>query len=620
LPTGYAGKLLFVDLTTEKIQEETLGEDLANDFIGGYGIGAKILYDRMPAGADPLGPDSYIGFMTGLTNDTKSLFGGRYTLVHKSPITGGWNDANSGGHFGPELKKAGYDGLFVYGKAKKPVYIYIKDGNVEICSAENLWGKTTKETLERLKEETGEEKIRASIIGKTGENQSYLACPINDRHRAPGRGGGGAVMGSKNLKAVAVRGTHKTDVADPDKIRDANMEISKNKKENKGIQRLGDRGTGGGTPSASLSGDAPVKNWKGVGIIDFGETSAENVGSKNLDRYKTEKYHCNSCPLGCGAEYSVPDGRWPVESTQRPEYETAGAFGPTLLCDEEDVIIHCNELCNIHGMDTISAGMTIAWAMECYEEGLLSRDDLDGIDLSWGNGEAIVQMLEKMVKGEGVGKTLANGSAYAAKHFGKGEEYLQTASGIELPMHDPRYAPGLARTYQFDPTPGRHVKGGLGSLHMGNKQKGDKYDYEDTGEIDVKLMVHREILNTAGFCLFGSGVTPRRLHHQFIEGITGREFNDEIAYKTGLRIYIQRHVFNLREGIAPKDMTLTLRAVGQPPQEAGPLEGKTVDHKKLGENFFTTLGWDLDSGKPPKKQMENLGGLENVIEDLYGPS
>ena len=620
MPTGYAGKLLFVNLSTEEIQEEELSQELTEQFLGGYGIGAKILYDRMPKGADPLGPDSYIGFMTGMTNDTKTLFGGRYMLVHKSPVTGGWNDANSGGHFGPELKKAGYDGLFVYGKSEKPVYLYIHDGEAEIRSAEDLWGKTTKETLEILKEKTGEEKVRAAIIGTAGENQSYLACPINDGHRAPGRGGGGAVMGSKNLKAVAVRGTLKTEVADPDLIRDTNMEITKSMKENKGMQRLGERGTGGGTPANSLSGDAPVKNWKGIGILDFGEDSAEKVGSENMDRYKTGKYHCNSCPLGCGATYEVEDGRWPVGDTERPEYETSGAFGPTLLCDEEDVIIYCNELCNLHGIDTISTGMTIAWAMECYEEGILTKEELDGIDLTWGNGEAIVEMVGKMIRSEGAGKILANGSAYAAKHFGKGEEYLQTASGIELPMHDPRYAPGLARTYQFDPSPGRHVKGGIGGLHMSNKQEGDKYDYNDTGEKDVELTAHREVLNSAGLCLFGSGATPRRLQHQLIRGITGRDFNNDMGYETGLRIYIQRHAFNLREGITPKDMTITLRAIGEPPQTGGPLEGITVDHKKLGENFYTTLGWDMDTGVPPKEQMEKLGGLEKVIEDLCGTS
>ncbi|QSX09117.1 aldehyde ferredoxin oxidoreductase family protein [Alkalibacter rhizosphaerae] len=614
---GYAGKLLFVDLTKGTMTEESVSEDLAYKYVGGYGIGAKILYERMPAGTDPLGPESMLGFMTGPSNGTKAFFGGRYTVVHKSPVTGGWNDANSGGYFGPELKKAGYDGVFFSGISEKPVYLYINDGKAELRDAAHLWGKDAKETWELLKEETGEPRLRISAIGPSGEKVGLISCPINDGHRAPGRGGTGAVMGSKKLKAIAVRGTGNVPVADPEKITAINKRFAEGMKGNPGAQGFGTYGTGVGTGASALNGDSPVKNWGGVGIVDFGEESAEKVAATTFDaKYKTKKYACSTCPLGCGAEYEVNDGRWPLGPTERPEYETAAAFGSTLLCDEMDVIFKCNEICNRYGMDTISAGMTVAWAMECYNNGILSKEELDGIDLTWGNGEAIVALTQKMADGEGVGAVLLNGSAFAAKHFGKGEEYLQTASGIELPMHDPRLAPGFARTYQYDPTPGRHVKGGLGLAQMNNAPIGDKYDYSDTGFLDTRMTSSTEITNSGGFCLFMSVAGDPATQNEYLEAIFGKPFGPEIADETGLRILNLRQAFNIREGILRKDMSIPSRSVGKPPLTAGPLEGVTVDNERLGENFFEHVGWDKETGKPSKEVLEQLG-LDFVAEDLY---
>lgn len=614
---GYAGKMLFINLSNSSIEEKEVTKELAENFIGGYGFGAKILYDMMPAGADPLGPENVMGFITGPASATKALFGARYTTVHKSPVTGGWNDANSGGYFGPELKKAGYDALFVNGISDKPVYIYINDGKVEIRDASHLWGLDTKKVWEVLKEETGEPKIRVSAIGPAGERQSLISCPINDGHRAPGRGGGGAVMGSKKLKAIVVRGAKNIPVAHPEKVLEINKKISDFMKDNQTAYAFGTWGTGVGTPASALSGDSPVKNWGGVGIIDFDDEKAQKVGAVALDRYKTKKYNCSSCPLGCGAEYKVEDGRWPLEQTERPEYETAAAFGSTLLCDEADAILKCNEICNIFGFDTISAGMTIGWAMEYYEEGILSKEDLDGIELTWGNGKAIVEILQKMADGDGCGAVLANGSEYAAKYWNKGEEFLQTASGIELPMHDPRFAPGLSRTYKYDPTPGRHVKGGLGSIQM-TDHKEENYNYDETGEFDFQLTANTEIMNASSLCYFNSLCSPPETQNEFISAITGMEFNDEIALKTGHRIYMMRHAFNIREGIKPSDMEISKRAIGDPPLEEGPLKGYSIDVDLLARNFFEVAGIDFNTGKPYRETLEDLGHLDEVIKDLYG--
>lgn len=614
---GYIGKMLFVNLTDGMMEEKALSEEMAKKFIGGYGIGSKILYDMMPAGTDPLGPDSMLGFTTGPANGSKAFFGSRYTLVHKSPVTGGWNDANSGGYFGPELKKAGFDAVFFSGISEKPVYLWINDGKSELRDASSIWGLDTKETWEALKTETAQPKVRVVAIGQAGERVSLLSCPINDGHRAAGRGGGGAVMGSKRLKAIAVYGTHETPVAHPEKVNEINRKLTLAMKESPLVPAFGGYGTGVGTAASALNGDSPVKNWGGVGIVDFGEEKAAGLGVPSFEeKYHTKKYACANCPLGCGAEYEVKDGRWPLAQTERPEYETLAAFGSTLLNGDLDAIMKCNEICNRYGMDTISAGMTIAWAMECYSNNLLSREELDGIDLSWGNSEAVVALMQKMADGEGVGAVLANGSAYAAKSFGKGAEYLQTAQGIELPMHDPRLAPGFARTYQYDPTPGRHVKGGLGMPQMLGMLPGDKYDYDATGYLDAVMTASTEINNTAGFCMFLGLVGPQGTQNEYLEAITGQSFKDQDGLSTGLRILTMRQAFNSREGIRRPQRTIAPRAVGKPPLTEGPLANVTVDNEKIADNFFAFVGWDKATGIPTESTLKKLG-LENVTEDLY---
>lgn len=618
---GYAGKLLFVDLTKGTIEERELAEDLAKNFIGGYGIGVRILYDMMKPGADPLGPDNVLGFITGPLTGTGAFFGSRYTVVCKSPVTGGWNDANSGGYFGPELKKAGFDAVFISGASDKPVYLWIKDGQAEIRDASKLWGKDTIETLEALIEETGEKKLRASVIGPGGEKLSLMACPINDEHRAPARGGSGAVMGSKKLKAVAVRGTGKIPVVNSDKIKEINKTIAAAMKSGPSAEMMGgfgEYGTGVGTGASALSGDSPVKNWGGVGVVDFGEESANKVAAPAFDaQYKTKKYACANCPLGCGAHYEVKEGKWPLGKTERPEYETAAAFGVLCLNDDIEAIFKCNHICNTYGLDTIAVGGTVAWAIECYENGLFTKEDTGGIELTWGNAEAIVEITQAIADQTGFGKVLALGSAAAAEKLGKGHEYLQTVKGIEMPMHDPKLGPGFARTYQYDPTPARHVKGGTGMLQMSDPRP-TKYNYKGTGFMDLSVTAMIEVLNAAGLCLFGMFAAPPESQPAFIEAATGWTFKGQDQLNAGIRIMCMKQAFNLREGLEPADFVIPPRSVGEPPQTAGPLAGITIDHKTLAKNFFNTIGWDVETGKPHQGVLEKLGGMDDVVEDLYG--
>jgi aldehyde:ferredoxin oxidoreductase len=616
---GYAGKMLFVDLSNGKIETKELTEETAQRFVGTYGIGARVLYDMMKPGVDPLGPEAVLGFVTGPLNGTGALFGGRYAVVCKSPVTGGWNDANSGGYFGPELKKAGFDAVFVSGAADKPAYIYIEDGKAEIRDAANLWGKMSVETLEALIEETGEKNLRAAVIGPAGEKQSLMACIINDRHRAAGRGGAGAVMGAKKLKAIAVKGTGEVPVADPEKLKEVNRMTTdgmKNGSNAETVKGYSDYGTGMGTSGYALSGDSPVKNWGGVGILDFGEESARKIDSIALDKYKTKKYACASCALGCGAYFKVDSGEWPLGETFRPEYETAAAFGTMCLNDNAESIMKCNHTCNEYGLDTISAGATVAWAIECYENGLFTKEETGGIELTWGNAKAIVEITQAIAEMTGFGELLALGSAKAAEKLGKGSEYLQTIRGMELPMHDPRFAPGYTRTYQFDPSPARHVKGGLGGLQARDPGPG-KYDSSDTGAMDMMLTGIYEVLQVSGICLF-SLFAQLDLAPRMLEAVTGWNCDNEFQTSATKRIMNMRHAFNLREGQKPADFAAPKRSVGEPPQEEGPLAGCRVDHKSLMRNFFAVMNWDEETGKPSRESLESLGGLDDVVQDLYG--
>ncbi len=604
---GYAGKLLYIDLTDGTIDEKPLSEEIASKFVGGYGIGARILYETMKKGADPFGPENILGFVSGPLNATNAFFGGRYAVVCKSPITGGWNDANSGGFFGPQLKRAGFDGVFISGFSRKPVYLFIKDGRAEIRDAKNIWGKDCTEAQEDLIKETGASNLRSALIGPGGEKRTLTAAIIHDRHRAAARGGCGAVMGSKNLKAVAVTGSTKITVANRAKIKEINREIldwMKNGPTKEMVKNWGTFGTGGDTGMNGLIGDTPAKNWSGAGDVDMGEEKLFKLATGTYDeKYNTKKYSCAQCPLGCGAHYSIQEGKWPLLETDRPEYETLGAFGAMALNDNAESIIKCNDICNRYGLDTMSIGSTIAWAIECYEKGILAKEDTEGIELTWGNADSIVAITQAIAERTGFGDILANGSMQAAETLGKGKEYLQTVRGIELPMHDPRLSPYLARTYQCDPTPGRHVKGGLGIADLGVPDE-VKFRFEGRGQEDADATCCWEVMSSAGTCAFSNFCMPPDALKNLIEAVTGWEID---MVRTGKRILNMRHLFNLREGLKPIHDLLPERCVGKPPLTKGPLSGNIVDHVRIAENFFEAIGWDKETMMPDEESLEDMG-------------
>ncbi len=611
---GYAGKMLFINLSTNSVEEKELSREMTELFLGGYGIGAKVLYDMMPAGCDVFGEDSMIGFTVGPCTGTGATMSGRWTAVHKSPVTGGWNDSNCGGFFGPELKKAGFDAVFVNGIADKPVYVWIKDGTVEIRDASHLWGKSIKETEAALRDELDEPRMQSAAIGQAGENLSYIATIMNDRHRAAGRAGAGSIMGSKKLKAIVVKGSATYEVAEPEAFKALNKKMAgflANPPETprgESLRTFKKYGTTTSNGVRIISGEAPIKNWSGSGLHEIGEEKAETLGGPYFDKnYNVKPYGCANCAIRCGAYYEVKEGKYYSGETDRPEYETLASFGENCLLTDIDAIIRLNEMSNEGGIDTISAGSTLAWAMEAYEHGMLSKEDLEGAELTWGNGEAMIELLDKMIHGQGVGKKLMNGQRFAIASFGRGEEFETTASGIEPGLHDSRRSKGYNRIYQYDPTPGRHMKGGAPTAEL---------DVPNRPKVDVEKMTSVEVLNSAGFCAFSAQGFKTDTINKFLSYTTGRSFDFEEQMRTGKRIYFMRHLFNLREGITKKDMTLSPRLNG--PLKEGPLAGVIIPTEKMGNDFFRELGWDTETLIPPKEWLEDLGGFEFAYDFLYG--
>ena len=607
---GYTGKLLFVNLTDKSYEVRDLKESDARDYWGGQALGAKILYEEMPPNVDVFGEESMVGFVSGPLNNNGVLFGGRYTVVSKSPMSNTWNDANSGGGFGPVMKQAGYDAVFVKGISDKPVYIFLDDTKVEILDAKPIWGLTILAAEEKLQEMYGKN-VNAALIGPAGEHVGRMACVMNDGHRAAGRGGSGAVMGSKKLKAIVVRGTQKQEIFDRDRVLAINKEtiIGVNERG----ERMGAYGTGAGYVNSVITNDASIKNWTGYSTKDYPEDIAEPVGSQGIDFSKTAKYNCHTCPLGCGAFHDYPSERWDLKHSPRPEYETMGAFGSQMANSDVESIFQSNNICNDYGFDTISAGATVAWAMECYEEGILSKEELDGIELSWGNGDAIVAIMEKMGKAEGVGAILQHGSKYAADYFNKGHECLVVANGIEEPQHDSRLIYGLMRIYQYDPTPGRHMKGGFG--WGGRHMTGHDVDYRGTGYKDIVGISRTEITNASGTCAFGNGYFNVV---DMVEAVTGFKYSAAERLALGLRFYMIRHAFNVREGMRRKDYVISERYYKSNPPFDGPIKDILVDKELLADNLFNALGLDMDT-VPLKAALENLGALDFVIDDIYPP-
>lgn len=619
MANGFMGKLLNVDLSSGRMTEEPLDAAICRDYVGGYGLGARLLYERIPKGADPLGPQNVLGFLTGPLTGTPAIIGSRFVAVAKSPKTGGWGDANCGGHFGPHLKFAGFDGVLFSGISAKPVYLFIDEGRPQLLDAADLWGLGVT-ALEDLLVQRHGKSIQVCSIGPAGERLSLGACIMNDKERAAGRSGLGAVMGAKRLKCVVVKGKMTVPVHDVQKMKELRKTYLK---QATGAFELFNRyGTAGITHDAILSGDSPVKNWGGAGTTDFPSQRGRRISDEavvGLEGYKS--YGCWHCPIACGGKVTQKGGRFPLALNDgvghKPEYETLAMFGPNLLNDDLASIVKLNEICNNLGMDTITVGATIAYAVECCENGLITRQQADGLDLRWGNAPAIVALAEKIGRREGFGDVLADGVWAAWKNLGRiGTEYAVHIQGEEIPAHDPKFTPGLASTYWLTATPGRHTQGGELVAGPGVAvPEADKYVYSGQAEGHHILVAAVEVVNAAGLCLFGYLSYPFKAVLEQLSAATGEAWDVERIVTTGTRIYTMRHAFNLREGLNPLARNMPGRIVGEPPLKEGNVKEITVDYRTLAREFLERLNWDLRTTVPKEESLKQLG-MEFLAEDL----
>jgi len=658
---GYMGRILWVDLDTGEIRREAVDDQVYEEVLSGVGLGARILYSRIPAGADPLGPDNVIGFVSGLLTGTGSVLTGRWTLCAKSPLTRGWGDANCGGNLSPAMKRAGVDGIFVRGIADRPKVLVVDGEEARLEDAGDLWGMDCIETEDLLKSRLPANggKWQVACIGPAGEKLSLIAGVSNDRGRFAARSGIGAVMGSKKLKALAVRGKTKIEVTDKDAVMRLTRDFSDGLKKGEAMMNvLGNRvfrllgkvgrfgpvmrqpadafrfilkkyGTSGLTTFSAENGDSPVKNFRGVGFQDFPSRLASKIGDDAVIRYEVKKYACYSCPIKCGGIVAVPGGPHPVEESHKPEYETLCAFGTLCLVDDLETIIKINDICNRAGLDTISTGVVCAFAFECFERGALTAADTGGLRLAWGDAAALLELVKLIAAREGVGDVLADGVKRAAERIGEGSEaWAMHAGGQELPMHDPRFDTSYGVTYQCDPTPGRHTVAAatwadlmlieryfpeVGSFAMMARKSTVRKPDHHVRTVVYNAKFH-QVLNGVGVCLFGISAGPRMPVMEWTNAATGWRKTPADYLKIGERILLLRQAFNVREGLKPKDFAIAERAVKA--QRAGPHAGADLDTDEMRALFLRAFGWDQESGRPAREALDALG-LDDVVDDLY---
>jgi aldehyde:ferredoxin oxidoreductase len=610
---GYIGKNLWVDLSKKKLEDEVLDEKLCRQFIGGYGMGARILFNRQKPGVDPLGPENILGFTTGMLTGTPAISASRYIVVGKSPLTGGWGDANSGGYFGPHLKFAGYDSVFFSGISEKPVYLFINNGKAELRDAAHLWGKDSFETENMLRSELGKD-VEVTCIGQAGEKVALIAAVMNNKGRAAGRSGLGAVMGSKKLKAVVVKGSMKIPMADETRANDLRKKYLGELTGH--YEMISKYGTPAIVIMCAESGDTPTKNWSGTAVIDFPEyalLSADPV----LER-QVRKYACYRCPIACGGHMKEGTGEYKYEAgAHKPEYETLGMFGANCLNNNLESIIKVNDICNRYGIDTISGGAAIAFAIECYERGLITKKDTDGIEMTWGNHKSIVAMTEKLVKREGFGDVLADGIKKAAQRIGKGsDQYAMHIQGQEAPAHDPKFGYHWGISYRMDATPARHTQGPGMPMPGLPIPKFDPKSFSGRGEAHKMGHSFSHVVSSSGTCLFLYWALPSVFAFlDFMRAVSGWDLTIEELIKTGERVLNIRHAFNIREGLNPLKFKVPDRIIGNPPPKEGPLKGVTVDEETMDREYLTALDWDLETAKPSKKKLQELG-LEDVAKEI----
>ncbi|NOY70106.1 MAG: aldehyde ferredoxin oxidoreductase family protein [Deltaproteobacteria bacterium] len=623
---GYAGQILYIDLTSGDIKKKALDTDFARDNIGGLGFITRLYIDLIKKGPapDPLSPDNPFIIMTGPLTGMKLNGVARWAVGTRSPLTGFWGDSNTGGYFGSSLKFAGYDGMVITGKSEKPVYIHINDKTVEIRDAAVYWGLDVYDTTDRMTEALKPESTKPGhvlCIGPAGENLVKFASLLNHKGYACGRTGMGAVWGSKNLKAIYATGTNRVEPADPDRLKALRDELKTVYEESIFIDAIHASGTPAHIDVGIIGGDIPIKNYSENQWEDIDDIGPSAIEEKIHTGHRT----CYGCGVACKKNAEVKNGPFSMENGPGPEYETVVAFGAMCLNKDIESIAKANEICNRYGMDTITCGSTIAFAIECFENGLIDESTTDGIRLNWGNAEAIVAMTEKIGRQEGFGAVLALGSATAAKKIGKGaERFLTTVKGLEAPMHDPRGFHGYGLAYGVSPRGACHeasltfeVEGGAMYVPEIEILAEDYEEHSSEGRAVLNAAAEDYGMffsNCAIFCNLGAVPLNATQTVGIVNAVTGFNYSLDEVLTIGKRVwYAKRGLTNLFGARAADDH---LPARLMTPINDGPTEGSIPDMNKMLSEFYALRGFN-ENGVPKRGVLESMD-LADLAELLYG--
>jgi len=603
---GFWGKLIYIDLGDRRTEIRDVDEGIFNEYLSGSGLAAKILYEEFDNTLEPLIPNSPLVIITGLLTGTPVPCACKTSFCARSPQTGIWDEATVGGYFGAELKFTGYDGLIITGKSREPVYLWITEEKIEIKSAKHLWGKDTFTTAEMLLKET-DPKARVACIGQAGENLCGIASVMIDgwESRAAARGGIGAIMGSKNLKAIVVRGTKRPQISKREKLLSSIKETLPFLRDTTdGLRKFG---TAVGMYSVvEASGDLPIRNWlQGK----WEEGAKKTTGETLVKRFLEKNYGCFGCPIRCGKIIKIKN-----KIMHGPEYESNAALGALCLNDDLESISEANELCNRYGLDTISSGSVIAFAIEAFEKGIISVSDTAGLKLNWGDGEVIKELVHRIAKREGLGDLLADGALNAAKKLGKNSiEYVVCAKGLELPMHDPRAFVSMALTY---------ATGNRGACHLGSlsytfeggapiedipyDHSLSPHDIEGKPELVIRLQDYMASLNALGLCkfLFCGKIGPSKIA-EWTNFVTGWGLKGEELLKIGERLFNLKRMYNCKLGITRKDDFLSPRLLTWDRKEGG-AKGSLPHLGRMLSKYYELRGWS-EEGIPTQEKLKKLG-------------
>jgi len=606
---GYHGRFLEVDLTKKTTKDFPLTEDFCKKYIGGATMAAAIIFDRVGPETDPLSPENPLVMATGPFTSSSIPMVSRYAVAGISPLTGFWGEATSGGAFPFRLKGAGWDGLIITGKADSPVYLYLEGGKAEIRDATTFWGQDTYNTQKAIKKDCGSNTASVACIGPAGEKLIHFACIMNDKGRAAGRCGLGALMGSKNLKAVAASGNDRAAHADAKTVAKLSKQAIKDINGTLGSVAFREYGTLMYSDMGMILGDAPVKYFtKSV------FPASKVTGQALRQKYAVTNYACLGCPIGCGRK--INDFK-PGLDIDGPEYETAIAFGPLCLNTDFDSIIEANHLCNTYGLDTISAGVSIAYALYLYEKGILDKDKA-GFELKWGDGECILKLVNNIINQEGIGVLLSKGTLAMARELGRDEDEAAQVKGLEMPMHEGRAFHGLAISFATNPRGACHLKGNYYNVDLGNMipeymiMPSDRLVSEGKGVPAAKFQSFKDLYDALTLCKF-SPIEVSQIC-DMLNAITGWDFNPEDLLSTGNRsINLKRAINNLRGVTRVHDK---LPKICLQPLSEGTTDGVQPDMDTMLREYYQYHKWDWESGKPSKDRLVELG-LGNVAEKLY---